>query len=217
MSGTTTRLGLVTSAGVDSMAADVVNLANNYDKVDVNCGCVLVGTLGSVAAPFDGMHVRNAADNKNYFRINGAWVESNAAVIGNTALGGVTDTTSETVFTTTEAKLAQVTFNAAVGRRYLVEASIDYYSVDTSSNNSVTTRIRYASGATVTTAGSLIISKVAGYTSDAGTRNIMVEFFPNTTAQFSVGVFAVRSAGSDSFSASRNSCDSNIWVMDWGT
>ncbi len=216
MTTSTSRISLAIPENTDSMADAPTLLSNNYDKIDNNCGCVLVSTLGSVSNPFNGMHVRNAADNKNYFRVNGAWVESNAASTGNTAFGGVTDTTTQVSFTT-ETKIAQVTFNAVAGRKYLIHTSIDLNISGTDNfDNIITQRIRYASGATVTTGGSLIHTKIFGYRDDAGPRHSIVEFFPNSTAQFTVGSFMLRT-GTNSILASSDNCNSNVWVMDWGS
>jgi hypothetical protein len=115
----TTRLGLGTPESVDSMAAGAALLAGNYDKIDARIGCVITATLAAITDPYNGLLVFNEDDDKNYLRIGGIWQETDEAVVGNTALMGVTDSTTEVSFTA-ETKIMQVTFTAVAGRRYLV-------------------------------------------------------------------------------------------------
>lgn len=216
MSTVSSRLGLTVPEATDSMTLGDNLLSSNYDLIDTNAACVLVSTLGSVAAPFNGMHVRNAADNKNYFRINGAWVASDTVVVGNTPLAGSVDNSTITAFTA-ETKILSVTFTAVAGKRYLVSSCVTFIDDDTDSPNAITMRIRTASGATVTTAGSLIFSKSFGHLGNDGPHKCLVEYFPNSSAQFTVGVFAAKTTGTHGSSANDANTNSNLWILDWGT
>lgn len=216
MSTLSSRLGLTIPEVSDSMTTGDNMLSDNYDNIDLNCNCRSVANLAAVTAPFNGQHVRSTADSANFFRKNGVWVNSNTVPASSTPYMGSTDTTTATSFTTTEIKLYQFTFNAVVARKYLVHVNVDYHTTGTGANQ-ITQRVRYAAGATVGTSDTLLISKIFYIYVANGAICTTFEFFPNASAQYTLGVFALRTSGAGTFNASNDSTDSNITVMDWGT
>jgi len=219
MSTTSPRLALTLPVNTDSMSSADNMLSTNYDNIDTNCHCRLVANQAAVTTPFNGQHIRSAADSANFFRKNGVWVASNSAPASLTPFKGSANNASAITVNASELEITQVTFTAVAGRKYLVRCCIDYASDNLVSETSVeiTQRIRYAAGADVTTSGTLLHTKIFHSFLGYAPAITIAEFFPNANAQYTVGVYALRTAGTDAIVVSKNSRDSNIVVMDWGT
>ena len=111
-------------------------------------------------------------------------------------------TTASAGITTTETVIQSVTFTAVSGAGYIVDALQHVQS--TVANDTAMMRLRWAAGASVTSAGTLLLTilpncDVAGKGQPWSMRKLLV---PNVTGQVTVGVTLVRDGGTGTISSS---------------
>lgn len=149
-----------------------------------------------ILAPVEGMLCALATD--PYGLTDTLWTYSGSAWIPATRLriGGITPRTSDVTMTTTETIADSLTVTCVAGRRYRCTWSGSYNS--SGAGDSVDIRLRYAAGASVTNAGTLI--KACPLSEPAANHNLSGAFTAEITGiaagQTTFGVFGVRIGGS---------------------
>jgi hypothetical protein len=109
-------------------------------------------------------------------------------------------TTASSSTTTTEIVIQSITWTANPGARYKITAAMSFQSSVASDN--IRARIRYASGASVTTSGTELISVYPN--ADVASKGNMTTFFETVTGltgQYTAGVTIVRDAGTGNVSS----------------
>ncbi|MBQ1042360.1 hypothetical protein KBX03_07560 [Micromonospora sp. C72] len=123
-------------------------------------------------------------------------------------------TSSSANVTTTETVIQSLTFNAVAGTRYKVTALQSVQS--TAAGDSCIVRTRWATGATVTTGGTQIDSKIIpSYTAALGFLATSVgTFVASSTGQVTVGVTLARNTGLNTWSSFGNSSQINTILVE---
>lgn len=146
--------------------------------------------FGAGAGTYDTNLYRSAADTLK--------TDDNLLVVG--VLGGAfiaknERTSTSAGFTSTEVVIQSVTFNAVTGFTYEVTALQSFQS--TVQGESAVVRLRWATGASVTSAGTQIDTKIVpAFVASLGYITPLNDTFtPNVTGQITVGVTAIRNTG----------------------
>jgi hypothetical protein len=199
MSTLTSRLGLTLPEQLDSMALGDNVLSDNYDNIDTNCHCRVVSSLGSITAPFNGQHVRNTSDNKNYIRINGSWVEFKSTHDAGSSVVGYKNSVSTNASTTvdgTEVHLLSNTVTSVTsGNRYLIIANISMVP-NTATEFDWGVRLRHAAGASTTTSSTLAYTYYQDTYGISRPFQFVTTVIPGVTGQYTFSLYGIRTSGS---------------------
>lgn len=192
MATSTSNLGLIVPASND--VVDVTVLSTNFNSIDANIG---VKPLTKFPTTFyTGMCVM--VSNVMYIRTSSAWVpvggkEGSFGLLGrNNTVGGeaaVTYTTTET------GPIISVTVTVDNKRKYYISGAVHVNGKDIPDNKPVKSnlRIRFASGTSVTTAGTAIGSDTFANKIREGQVDDRINYFrrflPSSSGQITIGLF----------------------------
>lgn len=177
---------------------DPVNVENdvdsNMDKIDKFINAAVGAPIDVATAPNGQLFINNS-DRIFNIKIDGILIPLSPVIRPVGRVGTVTSTTSPSanIFATETVLALSVTFNALAGKRYIysMAANLQYNSgspVDQDATG--TLRFRWAAGASITTSSTLlgsIASNVPGVLGGERTITKFIEFFPNTSAQVTIG------------------------------
>lgn len=195
MSTLTSRLALTKPAGTDSMATGGSVLSTNYDIIDAAVGTPHYTSATRPASPWVGRVIWET-DTGNYRFWDGAkW-----AYWGNSAKAGIREVGTNglgSLSVTAETQLEAATFSAVQNRRYRIEYCL-YGEHTTNVNGAYRTRLRWAAGATVTTAGTLIREQYVKCNSSGATGMQVMDVaelnYTAASASITVGLFCMDNA-----------------------
>lgn len=121
--------------------------------------------------------------------------------------------TASGTFTTVETVLQSMTVTAVAGIRYKISAVQSIQS--TVNGDSVVMRLRWQTGATLTSGGSLIVAEIAPCnTAGLGFLTTMFGTFIPGAGQITVGVTAVRNLGTGTLSSFGGTNQTNILLLE---
>lgn len=146
-------------------------------------------------------------------------VVATVASLQATGLGraaSLADTNAQLTITGGEVILVSLTFNATTGRRYKIENQIWF---DVASSSAGTYNVRYASGSSVTTSGTLLEGFPVGMSGGLGqVSSTFIETTAFGTGTYTVGLFGIRTLGSGSVIFRNGTTNpTRIYIEDVGT
>lgn len=199
------------------------DVKTNFQTIDDNLNFGQCLSSARPINPYDGM-LRRETDTDNLIVYDAATVKW--IVIGNNKFakgkkGTATDLTDSSNFTTGNFGILPFTFTAEAGRKYFVEVAF-YMACSLAATNPtpIVCSLRWAAGATVAFADAQVGSNWTAnirQAADADNFYKIVEFFPNVSAQVTIGLFVSRAAGAGTFNRRGSSSVRNtLRVRDWG-
>lgn len=223
MADYTSRLNLRKPAYTDNVSVQLdVNASMQIIDDQINC---MIGT--SAAKPIS----RNGqlfyeTDTENILIKHGTkWLLLGNRKFAKGKKALTTVTASGATFTTGEqGPYLSTSFTAELGRKYIVETDYHlHFQADPSSGNScvVTSRYRWAAGAAVTTAGTLIgehDTSLVCNPGDGRNYNKTFEFFPNVAGQVTIALFILNQQTTKTIQFFANATDRicQLLVRDYG-
>lgn len=220
MSTFTSRLQLEKPSPSDLMSDGGTTLAANYIKIDDVAGFPLVTSATRPGTPFTGQTIRESDTQNNRFWDGSKWAyfgnESNQRedVLLNTDSTSLT-ATAETVF-------RSQSFTATNGRRYRIDFC-SYIEIVANVTARAVAKIRWANGASVTTASTLLYSDVIQVNSAGVTGRSIRDFtelnYTGVTGQITIGWFFENiDAQSTGYGLTTDGMDveSSFAIRDWG-
>lgn len=221
MSTISPRLLMTLPEFLDPMNTGDNVLSDCYDKIDTNCHCRIVSSLGSVANPFNGLHVRNTGDNKNYLYKNNGWVEFSSAPGSNPGVVGyqisISTTSGTSLSNGSESQIIPETINVVSGHRYLITYCVSSYLSSPGTSNAVGFRIRTASGSSTTTSSDLIDTMFEFQVQNRERPfSRSVEYIAGATEQRTFTLYAYLGSGSSGdVVISNNSTTTRMYIYDY--
>lgn len=224
MTTQTTNLKLI-----QPTVADIVNVSDisfNMITVDSFIGFMQVTTKETVSSPFTGLKVMDSTG-ALWIYVEGAWIS-----LGGGGAGGALGRKAYATFTTNSSSTTgsevmtniKASFTSEANRRYWVEVSAQIESGGSDSIVSVSARLRWASGASVTTSDTNMSSRPFSV-EDAGIGVSpelidfygVMEFVPNVVGQVTVGL-TIETNNSNTINVKASSSNPSVIVVrDVGT
>jgi len=228
MSTSTARFGFVKPDPSDIMSQADVDLSTFYTKIDNAIGAQVVTTDGAVAVgPTQGQiafaTTSYSTKYANEFHVyNGTrWGYLANLNEGKGLVNFGKSATQVTCGAGSETKIIQVTNNNFPGnsRELLIIAS--FFKQHNGTTGTANYRLRFASGTTVTTAGTLIEQFDVNGLNTGGTLGTQVNLATSTTAigsgQFTVGLFCNNPLANSIIVSGAASDDTHLIILDDGT
>lgn len=221
MSTFTSRLQLEKPAPSDSMADGASTLAESYQKIDAAAGVITCTSTTKPLTPYTGQIIWES-DTKTYkYWIGSKWAFWFNPDTGRTAIRINQDSTGLT--TTAEALFRSHTFTASTNRRYRIDYA--FFAEHTANVNArCRTRMRWAVGASVSTAGSLFWDEITRVNSIGTTGRLIRGFcellYTGPSQQITIGMFVDSALDTQEINVGSNTdaldVTANFAIRDWG-
>lgn len=205
MSTQTPNLRLRKPDPTDTVLADA-DVATNFTTIDSLIGFALCTSGSRPANPFEGLKILETdtgivfiyLSSEGWYPMGGV----SAPIFAAKGFKASTQNSSGVSITSTNVETLvsglSTTFTAETGRRYLVEVCLGYlYQTIGSVQPHGFLNVRWASGSSVSTSGTLLNPKPFYIANIYGSESFFVDFVPNVSGSVTVGVCLGLSGGSD--------------------